>query len=56
VQIASRLAAGSDRLMKYRRTLREQMRSSPLMDTARFARNVEEFYRDAWKKWCASGT
>jgi predicted O-linked N-acetylglucosamine transferase (SPINDLY family) len=42
--------------MQYRRTLREQMRASPLMDAKRFARNVEAFYRDAWKKWCASGS
>jgi protein O-GlcNAc transferase len=55
VRIASELAADADRLMKYRRTLRDQMRASPLMDAKRFARNVEAFYRDAWKKWCASG-
>jgi protein O-GlcNAc transferase len=56
VQIAAELAADADRLMNYRRTLRDQMRASPLMDAKRFAANVEAFYRDAWKTWCASGS
>jgi protein O-GlcNAc transferase len=56
VRVASELAADASRLSKYRRTLREQMRASPLMDAKRFAQNVEAFYRDAWKKWCVSGS
>ena len=56
IRIAAELAGDADRLMNYRQTLRGRMRSSPLMDAPRFARSVEAFYRDAWKKWCASGT
>ncbi|MGB6544230.1 MAG: tetratricopeptide repeat protein [Candidatus Acidiferrales bacterium] len=55
VQIASDLAVDADRLTNYRRTLREQMRASPLMNAKRFAANVEAFYRKAWQKWCLSG-
>jgi protein O-GlcNAc transferase len=56
VQIGADLAGDTGRLMEYRRTLRERMRVSPLMDANRFAHNVEAFYRDAWKKWCAFGS
>jgi protein O-GlcNAc transferase len=54
IEIAAELAGDGERLMSYRRTLRGRMRASPLMDAQRFARNVEAFYRAAWKKWCAS--
>jgi predicted O-linked N-acetylglucosamine transferase (SPINDLY family) len=33
--------------------LREQMRTSPLMDATRFARDVEAAYREMWTRWCA---
>ena len=36
-----------------RATLREQMEASPLMDAARFARDVEAAYRTMWAAWCA---
>jgi protein O-GlcNAc transferase len=36
-----------------RRGLRERMRASPLMDEARFARDMEALYRQAWRAWCA---
>jgi predicted O-linked N-acetylglucosamine transferase (SPINDLY family) len=35
------------------RGLRERMRASPLMDEARFARDMEALYRQAWRTWCA---
>lgn len=41
------------RLAEVRRTLRERMRSSALMDGAGFAREVEAAYRHAWRAWCA---
>jgi predicted O-linked N-acetylglucosamine transferase (SPINDLY family) len=54
VETASALAADLGRLRALRATMRERMRSSPLMDEARFARNLEAAYRAAWRKWCES--
>lgn len=52
VKIAIELAGDRARLAEIRRGLRERMRNSPLMNAARFARNVEAAYRDAWRRWC----
>ncbi|OAI50817.1 hypothetical protein AYO46_02140 [Betaproteobacteria bacterium SCGC AG-212-J23] len=35
-----------------RRGLREAMQASPLMDEARFARDMEALYRQMWRAWC----
>ncbi len=56
VTIAAQLAADLPRLGELRRTLRERMISSPLMDGRRFARGVEAAYRSMWRRWCASST
>ncbi len=53
VQVAAELAQDLPRLAGLRATLRERMRSSPLMDAPRFARNVEAAYREMWRQWCA---
>jgi predicted O-linked N-acetylglucosamine transferase (SPINDLY family) len=53
VQIATDLARDADRLAQFRRTLRTRMKQSPLMDAPRFARNVEDAYRQMWKQWCS---
>jgi protein O-GlcNAc transferase len=53
VDLAVALAGDVSRLGQLRRTLRERMRGSALMDGPRFARNVEGAYRDAWRRWCA---
>jgi len=37
-----------------RQGLRERMRASPLMDEARFARDMEALYRQMWRTWCAA--
>jgi predicted O-linked N-acetylglucosamine transferase (SPINDLY family) len=53
VQAAAGLAADLPALATLRATLRERMQHSALMDSARFARNVEAAYRDMWRNWCA---
>jgi predicted O-linked N-acetylglucosamine transferase (SPINDLY family) len=52
VQIAAALAGDRPRLAELRQTLRTRMKNSPLMDAARFARNVEAAYRSIWRHWC----
>jgi protein O-GlcNAc transferase len=51
--IASSLAADLAHLSKLRSSLRERLRQSPLMDGARFARDLEAIYRDVWHRFCA---
>lgn len=50
VERAVTLAADPDRLATYRRDLRSRMRAAPIMDHARFARDVEDAYRVMWLK------
>ena len=52
VEIAATLARDLPRLSTLRSTLRERLRSSPLMDAPRFARNIEAAYRQMWRRWC----
>jgi len=52
VAIAVALAGDLERLERLRASLRSRMRSSPLMDGARFARNLERAYREIWQRWC----
>ena len=33
--------------------MRKRMAASPLMDEARFTRNLESAYRAMWRTWCA---
>jgi protein O-GlcNAc transferase len=54
VRIAAELARDLPRLGGLRATLRNRMRASPLMDAARFARNLESTYRAMWQRWCTS--
>jgi protein O-GlcNAc transferase len=51
VRIAVELAENLPRLANLRATLRPRMKSSPLMDAPRFARNVEAAYRRMWQDW-----
>jgi predicted O-linked N-acetylglucosamine transferase (SPINDLY family) len=52
LSIATGLAKDLPRLAELRRTLRQRMRASPLMDGRRFARDIEAAYRQMWRNWC----
>ena len=50
LRVATELAKDLDRLGSLRRGLRERMSCSPLMDSARFTRNLEAAYLAIWKE------
>ena len=52
VLIARDLANDLPRLAQLRECLRQRMEVSPLMDSPRFARNIEAAYRRMWQQWC----
>ncbi len=54
VRIAVGLANDLPRLSELRRTLRRRMQNSPLMDAPKFARDVENIYRQVWREWVRS--
>jgi predicted O-linked N-acetylglucosamine transferase (SPINDLY family) len=56
VEIATQLAGDLPRLAELRRTLRQRMESSVLMDGPHFARNIEAAYRAMWRRWCSQPT
>jgi predicted O-linked N-acetylglucosamine transferase (SPINDLY family) len=51
VSIAERLAGDLPSLARLRASLRDRMKSSVLMDAPRFARQVEQAYREMWQAW-----
>jgi protein O-GlcNAc transferase len=52
VRIAVELAGNLPYLADLRATMRTRMQASPLMDAPRFARHVEQAYREMWLRWC----
>jgi protein O-GlcNAc transferase len=52
--IAAELAGDIPRLKELRKTLRDRLRNSPIMDEKTFARDIESAYRQMWRNWCAS--
>ena len=54
VAAAVRLAQDLPRLSALRAGLRQRYAASPLMDYAGFAQELEQHYRDMWRKWAAS--
>ncbi|MEY2929393.1 MAG: hypothetical protein RL033_142, partial [Pseudomonadota bacterium] len=54
VRIAERLAADPAGLASTRRTLRQRLEASPLLDHRGFTRELEAAYRGMWARWCQS--
>jgi predicted O-linked N-acetylglucosamine transferase (SPINDLY family) len=54
VSLAVRLAGDLPRLRELRASLRARLCASPLMDAGRFARNIEQAYRQMWRAWCGN--
>jgi predicted O-linked N-acetylglucosamine transferase (SPINDLY family) len=54
LRIAADLASDVPRLAELRRSMRNRMGNSPLTDGHRFARGVEDAFREIWKKWCTA--
>jgi protein O-GlcNAc transferase len=54
VETSSRLAQDFQARSELRKTLRDRMRRSPVMDAQRFARNMEAKYGEIWKMYCES--
>ncbi|HEV8518186.1 MAG TPA: tetratricopeptide repeat protein [Burkholderiales bacterium] len=55
IGIAVSLAGNLPRLAAIRARLRAQMAGSPLMDGAKFTRELEKLYREIWTVWCNTG-
>jgi protein O-GlcNAc transferase len=51
VRIAAELAGDLSRLAELRRTLRQRLAQSPLMDAPKFTRGIEAAYRSLWRQW-----
>ncbi|QOX80343.1 tetratricopeptide repeat protein [Trichlorobacter lovleyi] len=55
-RLAVGLAGDSSRLLALRSGLRELLLASPLTDNVRFARHLEQIYRQVWQRWCCGET
>lgn len=53
VRLAVERARDEARLTALRKSLRDRLRQSPLMDEQRFVRDLESAYRWMWRQWCA---
>ena len=56
VEIAVKLGTDIPRLTALRDGLRQRVQASPLMDAARFTRQMEQAYRGMWERWCLAQT
>jgi protein O-GlcNAc transferase len=55
VRRAVGFASDLNTIAELHRTLRDRMTASPLMDEVRFARSLEQIYRQMWHRWCTDG-
>ena len=53
IQIAVDLAGNPSRRAELRRTMRDRMQSSRLMNASAFVADLENAYRQMWRAWCA---
>jgi predicted O-linked N-acetylglucosamine transferase (SPINDLY family) len=51
--IAVNLARDIEKLKTLRASLRDMMSHSPLTNSRKFTHNLEEAYRDIWRRWCS---
>src|SRR5205085_1147796 len=54
VERGMQLAGNLARLAELRASLRQEMQRSPLTDLPRFTANLENAYREMWRRWCTS--
>jgi protein O-GlcNAc transferase len=54
IEAAVKLATDWKTLAHHRRTLRERLRESPLMDPQRFATEIQGAYRSMWERFCTA--
>jgi protein O-GlcNAc transferase len=54
VRLAVEFSRNEALISELRRSLRQRMRESPLMDEVQFARDLEAAYRRMWRTWCES--
>ena len=52
IQIAVDLAKDINRLAHLRQTMRDRMRTSPLMNAQTFTHDIESAYHQMWQQWC----
>jgi len=52
VRLAVEFGRHKSALNGLRKSLRQKLRQSPLMDEERFARDLEAAYRQMWQNWC----
>jgi predicted O-linked N-acetylglucosamine transferase (SPINDLY family) len=53
VRVAVALANDVTRRAALRKSLRPTVLASPIGNGARYTRHLEQFFRDAWRRWCA---
>lgn len=52
--LAAKWAENIAGLAQLRESLRLHVQDSPITDAARFSRNLENAYREMWRRWCAT--
>jgi protein O-GlcNAc transferase len=54
IERAVNLAEDKELLINLRKSLRQQMKDSPLCDAESFAKNIEDVYLNIWEKYTGS--